>query len=189
MSAEAVGRYMPGVITLDDLAAMNEADTHGYRYETSVEGALSVVPPPGSDHQIIIGQLFLWLAAAGWTAEQAITNVGIRIPGRNVDAGRIPDLAVWAQRPSSGVYLPTTDLLLAIEVISPASAAIDQLTKVGEYAGAGIPQYWTVDRDADNTVTVFRLGDEGIYRTIVQKPLADLLQSSPDEFLPGPADS
>jgi Uma2 family endonuclease len=184
MSAEAVGRYMPGVITLDDLAAMNEADTHGYRYETSVEGALFVVPPPDSDHQIIISELFLWLAGAGWTAHQIITTPGIRLPGRNVEAGRIPDLTVWAKRPPSAVWLVTTDLLLAIEVISPASAATDQLTKVKEYASAGIPQYWTLDRDADNTVTVFRLGDEGIYRTALQKPLPALLESSPDEFLP-----
>jgi hypothetical protein len=28
MSAESVGRYMPAVVTLDDLAAMNAADAH-----------------------------------------------------------------------------------------------------------------------------------------------------------------
>jgi hypothetical protein len=33
MSAQEVGRYMPAVITLDDLAA----DEHGHRYETSPE--------------------------------------------------------------------------------------------------------------------------------------------------------
>jgi hypothetical protein len=35
MSAEAVGRYMPAIITLDDLAAMISADTHGRRSRTS----------------------------------------------------------------------------------------------------------------------------------------------------------
>jgi Uma2 family endonuclease len=184
MSAEAVGRYMPPVITLDDLAAMNSADTNGYRYETSVEGALTVMPPPGSDHQIIISQLMFWLAAVGWTGEQVLSTPGVRIPGRSTDAGRIPDFAVWAKRPPSAVWLPSTDLLVVVEVISPASAATDQLTKVEEYASAGIPQYWAVDRDADRTVTMFRLGDEGIYRTIGQMPLADLLSSAPDEYLP-----
>ena len=35
---------MPADITLDDLAAMIAADRHGRRYETSPDGALSVVP-------------------------------------------------------------------------------------------------------------------------------------------------
>jgi hypothetical protein len=46
MSAETVGRHMPSVVTLDDLAAMIAADEHGHRYEISPEAALSVMPPP-----------------------------------------------------------------------------------------------------------------------------------------------
>jgi hypothetical protein len=42
MSADAVGRSMPDTITLGHLAAMNDADEHGHRYELSPEGALSV---------------------------------------------------------------------------------------------------------------------------------------------------
>jgi hypothetical protein len=43
--AEAVGRHMPAVVTLDDLAAMTDADSYGHRYEMSPQGALSVMPP------------------------------------------------------------------------------------------------------------------------------------------------
>jgi phosphohistidine phosphatase len=50
MSGEAVGMHMPAVVTLDDLAAMNAADVHGHRYETSPQGVLSVMPPPDSEH-------------------------------------------------------------------------------------------------------------------------------------------
>ncbi|GIF06552.1 hypothetical protein [Actinoplanes siamensis] len=35
MSAEVIGRFGPEIITLDDLAAMIEADEHGHRHETS----------------------------------------------------------------------------------------------------------------------------------------------------------
>lgn len=45
-SAEAVGRYMPPVVTLDDLAATMAADEH-HRYEISPEAVLSIMPPPG----------------------------------------------------------------------------------------------------------------------------------------------
>jgi hypothetical protein len=53
MSAGTVGRHMPSVITLDDLAEMIAADTYGHRYETSPEGVLSVMPPPDSEHAAV----------------------------------------------------------------------------------------------------------------------------------------
>ena len=65
MSAEAFGRYLPAVVTLDDLAAMNAADRHGHRYELSPQGALSVMPPPDSEHATIATSLMLWLGFAG----------------------------------------------------------------------------------------------------------------------------
>jgi hypothetical protein len=86
MSAEAVGRHMPAIITLDDLAAMISADTHGRRYETSPEGVLSVVlPPPDSEHAVIATRLMAWLITAGWPVDQVMQVAGIRIPGPDGD--------------------------------------------------------------------------------------------------------
>lgn len=65
MSAEAVGRHMPAVVTLDDLTAMNGVDPFGHRYETSPEGVLSVLPPADSDHAKIASRIFAWLIMAG----------------------------------------------------------------------------------------------------------------------------
>jgi Uma2 family endonuclease len=71
-----------------------------------------------------------------------------------------------------------------IEIVSPGSEAIDQVTKVAEYAAAGIPQYWTIARDAAQTVTMHLLGPGGSYAIEAQMPLAWLLQSSPKDHLP-----
>ncbi|MET8282573.1 Uma2 family endonuclease [Micromonospora sp. NPDC005174] len=119
MSAEAVGMYMPAVVTLDDVAAMNSADPNGHRYETSPEGVLSVMP--------------------------------------------LPDFVV--------------------EIVSPGSEAMDSVTKVREYASAGVGQYWVVDRDGAQTVTLHRLGGDGSYEEHATMPLAWLLQSSPADHL------
>ena len=70
MSAQEVGRYMPAVVTLDDLAAMIAADEHGHRYETSPEGAFSVVPPPDNAHGFTATDLMAWLIAAGFPRRQ-----------------------------------------------------------------------------------------------------------------------
>jgi Uma2 family endonuclease len=183
MSAEAVGRYMPAVITLDDLAAMISADTHGRRYETSPEGVLSVVPPPDSEHAVIATRLMAWLITAGLPLEQIMQVAGIRIPGPDGDGGRIPDLTVWSRPQPRAVWLAVTDLLLVIEILSPGSEAIDRVTKVAEYSAAGVPQYWTVARDAAQTVTLHRLDPDGAYEVAAQMPLTWLLRTPPEGHL------
>jgi Uma2 family endonuclease len=175
---------MPAIITLDDLAAMISADTHGRRYETSPEGVLSVVPPPDSEHAVIATRLMAWLITAGWPLDQVMQVAGIRIPGPAGDGGRIPDLTVWSKPQPPAVWLPAADVLLVIEIVSRGSEAIDQVVKVAEYASAGIPQYWTVARDSANTVTLQRLAAGGSYETAAQMPLAWLLQTKPVEHLP-----
>jgi Uma2 family endonuclease len=179
MTAEAVGRYMPDVITLDDLAAMLAADTYGHRYETSPEGVLSVVPPPDSEHAAIASRLFAWFLLAGWAPEQLLQAAGVRISGPDGDGGRIPDLTVWSRPQDRAVWLSVSDLLVVIEIVSRGSEAIDQVVKVAEYAAAGVPQYWTVARDAAQTVTLHRLGPDRTYEATAKVPLAWLLQTKP----------
>jgi Uma2 family endonuclease len=183
MSAEAVGMHMPAVVTLDDLAAMNAADSNGHRYETSPEGVLSVMPPPDSEHAVIASRLFAWLIMAGWPADQVLQVAGIRISGPNSDGGRIPDLSVWSKSPPGGIWLPVAGLLLAIEIVSPGSETMDEVTKRREYALAGIPRYWVVDRDEAQTVTLYRLSVDGAYIERAKMPLAWLLQTTPADHL------
>ncbi|MFC7548963.1 Uma2 family endonuclease [Plantactinospora sp. GCM10030261] len=183
MSAEAVGMHMPAVVTLDDLGSMIAADPHGHRYETSPEGVLSVMPPPDSEHAAIASRLLVWLALGGWPAEQILQAAGVRIPGPAGDGGRIPDLSVWSAPQPRSVWLAVTDLLLVIEIVSPGSEAMDAMVKHQEYARAGIPRYWVVDRDAGQTVTMHRLSDAGEYEITTKLPLAWLLNTAPAEHL------
>ena len=182
MTAEAFGKALPAVVTLDDLAVMNAADQHGHRYELSPEGALSIMPPPDSEHAVIASRLFAWLLLAGWPAEQLLQAVGIRIPGSDGDGGRIPDLTVWSKRQPRTMWLGVADLLLVIEIVSPSSEAIDEVVKRREYALAGILRYWVVDRDSAQTVTMYELGPE-TYVERAKMPLAWLLNTSPADHL------
>lgn len=183
MSAEAVGQHMPAVVTLDDLAAMNAADRNGHRYEVSPEGVLSVMPPPDSEHATIASRLLVWFAIAGWPAEQLLQVAAVLIPGPDGDGGRIPDLSVWRKPPARAVWLPVDDLALVVEIVSPASEAMDEVIKRHEYAIAGIPQYWVVARDNAQTVTLYRLSAPGAYEESAKMPLAWLLQTAPIDHL------
>lgn len=183
MSADVIGKEMPPVVSLADLAAMNDADQHGHRYELSPEGVLWVMPLPDSEHAAIVSRVMIWLAVAGWAADQLFQAAGVRIPGPDGDGGRIPDLTVWAKPQPRSVWLAITDLLLVVEVVSPGSEAIDAVVKRTEYARAGIPRYWVVDRDSAQTVTLFELGPDGGYLERAKMPLAWLLNTAPVDHI------
>jgi len=175
--------HMPAVVTLDDLSAMNASDPYGHRYETSPEGVLSVMPPPDSEHAMLASRLFAWLIMAGWPADQVLQAAGIRVPGTAGHGGRIPDVSVWRKPLPPAVWSAVADLLLVIEIVSPGSEALDEVTKLREYATAGIPQYWVVHRDAAQTTTLYRLTADGTYQERAKMPLAWLLQTTPADHL------
>ncbi len=104
----------------------------------------------------------------------------MRIPGPNGVGGRIPDLVVWSKAQADGVWLPVADVLLVVEIVSPGSEGVDTVTKRSEYATAGIPQYWVVDQDPAQTVTMHRLAGEH-YTVQATMPLAWVLNTTPAE--------
>ncbi|WP_436523659.1 Uma2 family endonuclease [Actinoplanes sp. HUAS TT8] len=183
MSAEAFAKSLPPVVTLDHITDMIETDGYGHRFELSPEGAVTITPLPDTEHAGIASDLFAWLLASGRPPRQILQAVGIRISLPDGDGGRIPDLTLWSKRPQ-GVWPAIADLLLAVEIVSPSSRSMDRDLKVKEYARAGIPRYWVVDRDAANTVTLYRLTETDGYESVTKLPLAWLLQSSPDDHLP-----
>jgi Uma2 family endonuclease len=177
---------MPAIITLDDLAAMNGAGRYGHRYELSPDGALSVTPLADSEHAAIASRLLSWLAHAGWPAELLLQAAGIRVPGPDGDGGRIPDLTVWSRPQPRTVWCAVADLVLVVEIVSPGSAAMDEVVKLREYAAAGIPRYWMVERDSAQTVTLYVLGSDRAYEVAAKMPLTWLLQTNPaDHHLGG----
>ena len=53
-------------------------------------------------------------------------------------------------------YLPT-EVLLAVEIVSPGSLAMDRILKPALYAEAGIPYFWRVETDDGVRVATYRL--------------------------------
>jgi Uma2 family endonuclease len=180
MSAEVVGAQMPTHVTLDDLAVMAAADEN-HRYELSPEGVLSIVPPAEPEHALLVSRLFAWLLANGYGPEEVVTDCGIDVGG-----GRVPDLTVWAKgmppRPARSSYAGTVGLLLAVEVVSGGSEVVDRIIKKAEYAKAGIPRYWYIERDGVTTVHRHTLNDAGEYELDPNgpQPFAWLLTTVPD---------
>jgi Uma2 family endonuclease len=138
--------------TVDDLLKFPD---DGNRYEL-FNGSLIVSPAPTPQHQRVITRLVHILQGAAPPVLECLTTVNVRFSNENF---YIPDIVVVPEEVSEGVdlmYSPR-DLLLAIEVVSPSSKAVDRAVKVEAYAEAGVPFYWRVEPMEGPTIYVYEL--------------------------------
>lgn len=69
-----------------------------------------------------------------------VQEVGVQLPNNRV---RVPDISVLRQRPED--FLVSEPPVLVVEILSPSTRGEDTVRKSGEYAVAGIGQYWILD--------------------------------------------
>ena len=133
--------------TLADLARLPEDE---YRYEI-IDGELVVSPPPTSFHQRVATEMIRrWQPTLGVLTHAA----GVSVPaGRYRERFLVPDVLVVRNGVSSPYYGPS-DVLVAVEIVSPSSVTRDRWAKRGLYAELGIPEYWLVD-PGERTLPVF----------------------------------
>lgn len=129
--------------TTDDLP---ETD---FGYEL-VDGSLLVTPPPRLGHDRIadaLGDLLKPHLPAGW---RKVTSPGVFFDRRNF---RQPDLVVYLPSADGKDQLEPSDVVLAVEVVSPSSRATDRVAKPAQYAAAGIPHFWRLEQQPLELVT------------------------------------
>ena len=81
----------------------------------------------------------------------------------------------------AGGVLQASDVVLAIEVLSPGSRRLDRVLKRAEYADAGIPHYWIIDLDEPVSLVACHLAGKfgyvdggmvvGVFRTTEPFPV------------------
>ncbi len=138
--------------TVDDLDTLPEDN---YRREL-IDGVLHVSPSPTHDHQKVALRLGAALDASCPEEYDVTQAVEIRI---NRFRSLIPDLLVVTAE--AAVRNPSTyrprEVVLAVEIVSPSSKAMDRATKPAMYAEAGIPHYWRIETEASLVVHTYRL--------------------------------
>lgn len=132
----------------------------GNRYEV-IDGELLVTPAPSWSHQYVVGDLYFDLRSYVDRIEIGVVMMSpadIELDGHGLVQ---PDVFVLGliegSRPCDwNVGAP---LLLAAEVLSPATARSDRITKRRRFLRHGVPEYWIVDSDA-RTIERWRPHDE-----------------------------
>ena len=130
----------PGGWTTDDLDNLPD---DGHRREL-LDGVLIVSPSPTAAHQTIAMRLGVALEENCPDEYDVTQGVEVRISRKR---SFIPDVLVTtaaaaARRTSK--YEPH-EVILAVEIVSDGSQAMDRITKPALYAQAGIPFYWRLE--------------------------------------------
>lgn len=124
------------------------------------DGMLEVLPVPTRRHQLVI-QWFFKLLDAFVNGRGVILLAGykFRVDSDKVVQYREPDVVYMTpeQNARAGENFAQASELVA-EVVSPDDPSRDYVAKRGEYAAAGIPEYWILDPDAKQILV---LGLEG----------------------------
>ena len=136
----------------------------GHRYEL-FDGEAFVSPSPSLDHQRILRRLYEAFSSAIRDASEVFFAPMDVVLGEATALQ--PDLVFVRQgnrRILQDVIRGVPDLV--VEVLSPATAALDRGLKLETYAHFGIPEYWIVD-GTSRSIEIHRLDETaGAYRRV-----------------------
>ncbi len=121
----------------------------GNRYEV-LDGELIVMPPPSWAHQVAVQQMHLLLHP--YVQEQALGWVMLSPSAVVLSERRLvqPDVFVVPRGEGAAPrdWSAITELLLAVEVLSPSTARRDRWQKRHMYQAFGTSEYWIIDTNA-----------------------------------------
>lgn len=152
-----------------DLAQWDALDVDPSRRWELSEGNLIMSPRPQLWHQRISRRMTRLLEDHLPDELEAVPEIEVITKVSFPPSVRDPDIVVVPVGVFEGrmARIPATDVILAIEIVSPGSRSTDHVMKLHEYAKAGIEHYWIVDPDAPSSdrFLAYRLGD-GRYRQV-----------------------
>jgi len=155
----STARKDEGYYTYADTLEWNE----NFRAEV-IGGEIFMMAPPGTIHQDIIGEFFVFLHGflKGKTCRAYIAPFGVRLfPKQDLSDDTLvePDIAVVYDRAKIDKRGCNGAPDMIVEILSPSSARYDQIVKFRLYQKAGVREYWIVDGE-NRVVHVHTLSDE-----------------------------
>lgn len=142
--------------TVEEFAALPEDPSAHCELQ---DGVIVMSPKAAKEHMFaafkLFGQIDPQLPGGLFAVGEIDVDLELETP-----VVRAPDLLIartgaFGQR---GIA-KASDVLLAVEILSPSSRRTDTIHKPLDYADAGIPNYWVIDADAPVTATIYHLGD------------------------------
>ena len=154
----SAGQTIVGPVSYEEFLDWTDEDTHA----EWVDGEIEMSSPASGIHQDIEGFLYELL-----NTFVKMNDLGkVRLPFQMKTArGREPDLIFVAKARLNLIRRTFLDgpADLAVEIVSPESRQRDRVTKVEEYAQAGVGEFWLID-PLESTAHFFQLDEQHTYR-------------------------
>lgn len=134
-----------------------------------IDGEAYALVTPGLAHQTVVGELFVQVAnfLRGKPCRPFVAPFDVRLPHRN----ERDDETITVVQPDITVVCDPAKLDergcrgapdWVIEVLSPSTAAKDQIQKLAAYERAGVQEMWLV-HPTDHVVIIYTLNTDGAY--------------------------
>ncbi|GAB2566636.1 Uma2 family endonuclease [Nocardia heshunensis] len=148
--------WLGRLLTLDDWMEVPKDDSHSLEL---AEGVLIVSPRPGQRHEQAVLRLAAQLEPQLPITWGTLRRVELVVDDGPVPTVRVPDLLVGTE---AGIEdnLPRWSpehVCLVAENMSEGTRRTDRVTKLEEYAEAGVENYWLIDMDDPMSLRAFRL--------------------------------
>jgi Uma2 family endonuclease len=163
----ALSQQRPRLMTVAEFAALDEESEFIVELQ---EGHLVMSPRAVPDHQACRRVLGSRLAEQIPDHLEVLPDVDVDLelaePSRPGFV-RVPDLVVVVKAARQrvrreGGLIRASEVVLAVEILSPGSRRTDQIIKRGEYADADIGHYWILDlEDRPSLVACHHAGEFG----------------------------
>lgn len=161
MSHVTTSAWPDRLLDLRDWESLPADESHSIE---CVEGVLVVTPKPLPRHQRTMVRLCTALDRVLPAEYEVFAGVEVLLSSAPLTV-RAPDVVVVeaALVGTSPPRLAGAAVRLVVEVLSEGSRRTDRVTKMSEYAEAGIAEYWIVDLTPAATLSIYTLDDLGHY--------------------------
>ena len=134
-----------------------------------IDGEAYAMAAPSRAHQTVVGELFVQISLflRGKPCRPFIAPFDVRLPNREEADDEVatvvqPDISVICDPDKLDDRGCRGAPDWVIEVLSPSTAAKDQIEKRDAYERAGVREFWLV-HPTDHVVTIYTLGADGRY--------------------------
>ncbi|MET0135767.1 MAG: Uma2 family endonuclease [Kibdelosporangium sp.] len=155
-------RTAPWPDRLLTLAEFDELSGGAVQRHELQEGVPVPAQSPELPHQLAVFQVMRAMDRQLPTGFQSIHAAPVVTQAEFPGSMRVPDVVVVPK--GEARRFNADQVLLAIEILSPATHGTDTVRKPFEYAKAGIGNYWIIDLTAPVSLTAYGLGDDGAYQ-------------------------
>ena len=140
----------PHLYTVAEYLELGETENG---YSELVEGRVFVTPSPAHRHNRGTFQIGMQLEPQLPAGHAVVMDIDVDLElaaAQEPGFCRRPDLVVVRHEAAArvdrdGGVLRASEIVLALETVSPGSQRMDRVVKRSEYADAGIPHYWILD--------------------------------------------